>query len=114
MPVFSYFIVAGTTLLGLLFWWASADDRADGSAVQTSQTIGLPEPFKPPADLPQYRVTGVNFAIPYERRSRVGVRQAKKAKLAEAAARPKTARKKWDAPPPNLFAEFSRDPPSVR
>jgi hypothetical protein len=115
MPIFSYFIVVGTALLGLLFWWTNGIDHTDGSAVQTSQVIGVPKPFKASPELPQYRVTGVNFAVPYKRPARADayVVQAKKAvKTAEAA--PKYARKNWDDPPRNLFAEFPRDLLNVR
>jgi hypothetical protein len=117
MPIFSYFIVVGTALLGLLFWWTNGVDHADGSAVQTSQVIGVPKAFKASPELPQYRVTGVNFAVPYERPARADayVGQAKKAvKSAEAAPKPKYARKNWDDPPRNLFAEFPHNLLSIR
>jgi hypothetical protein len=117
MPIFSYFIVVGTALLGLLFWWTNGVNHADGSAVQTSQAIGLSEPFKASPELPQYRVTGVNFAVPYGRPATQNayVRQGNKAvKSAEAAPKPKYARKNWDAPPRNLFAEFPHNLLSIR
>lgn len=110
MPIFSYFIVAGMALLGLLFWWTNGVDHADGSVVQTSQVIGVPKPFRASPELPQYQVTGVNFAVPYERPAK----GKKTVKSAEAAPKQKKVRKNWDDAPRNLFAEFPHDLLSIR
>lgn len=97
-------------LLGLLFWWTNGVDYADGSAVHTSQVIGVPKPFRASPELPQYRLTGVNFAVPYERPAK-----GKKAvKSAEVAPKQQKARKNWDDAPRNLFAEFPHDLLSIR
>lgn len=45
MPIFSYFLVVGSVLTGLLVWLG--DNRELESApVKTSQTLGVPQPFK--------------------------------------------------------------------
>lgn len=61
MPIFSYFIVVGTVLVGLMFWVGN-ETEPGGSPVKTSQIVGLPKSSKPPPDTPQYKLTGVNFA----------------------------------------------------
>jgi len=65
MPILSYFIVAGTALVGLLFW---VSDRLDpnSSAIKTSQTVGLPERFKAQPEQSRYKIGGVNFAAEQE------------------------------------------------
>jgi hypothetical protein len=65
MPVLSYFLVAGTSLIGLLFW---ASNRLDPNSVpiKTSQTVGLPAPFKAPPEQSRYKIDGVNFAATKE------------------------------------------------
>jgi len=64
MPIFSYFLVVGSVLTGLLVWFG--DDRELASApLKTSQAIGVPTPFKGKPDarpeaMPD--LTNVNFA----------------------------------------------------
>jgi len=61
MPIFSYFIVVGTALVGLMIWVGN-ETEPSGSPVKTSQIVGLPKPFKAPPDTAQHKLTGVNFA----------------------------------------------------
>jgi len=61
MPIFSYFLVTGIVLAGLLVW-VGGETQSNDSALKTSQTVGLPKPFKGPPEASPYRVTGVNFA----------------------------------------------------
>jgi len=65
MPVFSYFLVAGSALVGLLFLVSSGLDP-NSTAIKTSQTVGVPEPFKPQPEQPRYRLDNVNFAAQQE------------------------------------------------
>ena len=61
MPILSYFIVAGTALVALLFWVSNGLDP-NNSPIKTSQIVGVPEPFKAQPEQPQYKVDNVNFA----------------------------------------------------
>ena len=66
MPVFGYFVVVGSVLLGLLYW-VGDKGASEGSAFKTSQTVGIPKSFtpqKPQQPLPE--VTTVNFAADYD------------------------------------------------
>jgi len=61
MPLFSYFVVVGSTLtLALLY--ISDHVEPTGSAVPTSQIIGIGKPFKPEPERSPYKITGTNFA----------------------------------------------------
>jgi hypothetical protein len=59
MPIFSYFIVMGTVLVGLLFWVSNEIDP-NSVPLKTSQVVGVPRPFK--ATRPEPILTAVNFA----------------------------------------------------
>lgn len=48
MPLFSYFIVVGSLLTGLLIF-TSAVAPSPGPPIRVSQTVGLPEPYRAPA-----------------------------------------------------------------
>ena len=69
MPIFSYLLVVGSVLTGLLVWFG--DDRELASApLKTSQAIGVPTPFKgKPDSRPEAMpdLTNVNFAAARER-----------------------------------------------
>ena len=59
MPIFTYFVAAGTALLALLM--LSSYDLADvGSPIKTSQLVGLPKVEPQPE--PQPLMTSPNFA----------------------------------------------------
>jgi len=78
MPIFSYFLVIGTVLAGLLVW-LGGETQSNDAALKTSQVVGLPKPFKPAPETSPYRVTGANFAAG---------RQTQTAKTAKAAEKP--------------------------
>jgi len=61
MPILSYFMIVGSVLAGLLFWLSSAIEPERAVALKTSQTIGIPKPFKA---LPEANptITSVNIA----------------------------------------------------
>ena len=65
MPLFSYFVVMGSTLtLGLIY----ISNRIEplGSPVPTSQIVGIAKPFKPEPECSPYTITGTNFAAAYK------------------------------------------------
>jgi len=63
MPIFTYFVAAGTALLALLM--LSSYDFADvGSPIKTSQLVGLPKVEPQPE--PQPLITTSNFAAEKE------------------------------------------------
>jgi hypothetical protein len=65
MPLFSYFVVVGSTLtLTLLF----VSNRVEplGSPVPTSQIIGIAKSFKPEPERSPYKITGTNFAAAHK------------------------------------------------
>ena len=61
MPIFSYFIVMGTVLVGLLFWVSNEIDP-NSVPLKTSQVVGVPRPFKATRPEPMRDLTAVNFA----------------------------------------------------
>ena len=65
MPILSYFVVAGTALVALLFWVSNGLDP-NSSAIKISQIVGVPEPFKAQPEQPPYKVDNVNFAAEQE------------------------------------------------
>jgi len=65
MPILSYFVVVGSVLAGLLIW-TGQQAQPTNAAVKTSQTVGLPQPFKAPPEQSELKVTGVNFAAQRE------------------------------------------------
>jgi len=65
MPILSYFIVAGTVLVALLFWVSNGLDP-NSSPIKTSQIVGVPEPFKAQPEESRYKVDNVNFAAEQE------------------------------------------------
>jgi len=104
MPILSYFIVVGSVLVGLLVWVGNEAEPTD-AAVKTSQTVGLPKPFKAPRDTSQLRPTGVNFAA-----ERESPPVAKPTKTVDAPRKPKVlARHPYRTPPWNRLAEYPYD-----
>jgi hypothetical protein len=102
MPILSYFIVAGTALVALLFWVSNGLDP-NSSAIRTSQTVGVPEPFKAQPEPPQYTVGNVNFAAEAEDAVTKPVQSAAPTPKPKAASKPSTT-PKW-----NRFAESPHD-----
>ena len=63
MPIFTYFVAAGTALLALLMLY-SYELQDDGSPIKTSQLVGLPK--IEPRPEPQPLMTTSNFAAEKE------------------------------------------------
>src|SRR5215470_7037947 len=64
MPIFSYFLVVGAVLTGLLIWLGD-DVDLQSAPLRTSQQIGMPKPFKgQPETMPEIR--NANFAAAHE------------------------------------------------
>ncbi|HSP61938.1 MAG TPA: hypothetical protein VLQ90_03050 [Pyrinomonadaceae bacterium] len=67
MPIFSYFLIVGSVLTGLLFY---ADSVMDPSSLpfSVSQRIGLPKPYETPvvADVPKPEITAAIVEPPVE------------------------------------------------
>ena len=103
MPIFSYFLVIGSVLTGLLLWLGN-ESQPNGTTLTSSQTIGIPK-FKPkPEPEPEHaRVTAVNFAAEYERSKR------KPVKAAETPPRQKATIDYSKPQPLSHFAEFPHD-----
>ena len=80
MPIFSYFLVVGSVLTGLLYY----ADKIIGPAPQpvaVSQRLGLPEPFKPPVvmvDAREPAVIPVAVEAPVEAKKPVKVVRKRK------------------------------------
>jgi hypothetical protein len=65
MPIFSYFLVVGGVLTGLLLWFGN-ESQSNGTALTSSQTVGIPK-FIPEREPEHARATAVNFAAEYKR-----------------------------------------------
>jgi hypothetical protein len=64
MPIFSYFLVVGSVLTALLLWFGN-ESQPIGTALTSSQTVGIPK-FKPEPEPAHARATAVNFAAEYK------------------------------------------------
>jgi hypothetical protein len=65
MPIFTYFLVVGSILTGLLLLFGD-DSQSNGTAVASSHSISIPR-FKPEPEPEHARATTVNFAAEYGR-----------------------------------------------
>jgi hypothetical protein len=106
MPILSYFIVAGTALVGLLFWVSNELDP-NSSPIKTSQTVGVAEPFKAQPEQPQYKIEGVNFAAEQDQSV------TRPVQTAEPTAKQKITSKPSTVPMWNRLAESPHDNLSV-
>jgi hypothetical protein len=98
MPIFSYFLVVGSVLTGLLMWFGNGSEPAE-PAFTSPQTAGIPR-FKPEPEPEHARATAVNFAAAYERPERKSV------KSAERPPRQKAVINRSTPQPLSHFAEF--------
>ena len=105
MPIFSYFLVVGSVLTGLLLWFGN-DSEPDGTALKASQTVGIPT-FRPEPEPEHARATAVNFAAEYKRPER------KPAKTAEAVTTRKMTTVYSKPEPRSRFAEFPNNNLSI-
>jgi hypothetical protein len=98
MPIFSYFLVVGTVLTGLLLWFGDRNEPM-GTRLTSSQTVGIPK-FKPEREVEHARATAVNFAAEYKRSERKSI------KMAETPPRQKATTNYSKPQPFSHFAEF--------
>ena len=62
MPIFSYFLVVGTILFGIL---VLVSNQLEPKPLRVSQRLGLPARFKAPPEQMQSSNDAVNFAAEY-------------------------------------------------
>ncbi len=98
MPILSYFLVVGGVLTGLLLWLGDGS-QSNGTALTSSQTIGIPK-FKPEPEPEHARATAVNFGAERERR------QIKPGQTANIRLKQKTTANNSKTQTWNRFAEF--------
>jgi hypothetical protein len=60
IPIFSYFLVVGSVLTGLLLWFGNGNEPIE-KAFTSSQTVGVPK-FKPRPEAEHARATAVNHS----------------------------------------------------
>lgn len=101
MPIFSYFLVVGSVLTGLLLWFGNGNEPIE-PALTTSQTVGVPK-FKPEPEAEHARATAVNFAAEYKRSKAAGMPPKQKTTTNYSKPRPL-----------GHFAEFPHDNLSIR
>lgn len=101
MPIFSYFGVMGTLLIGVLLLMSNVIKPAP-SGFMTSQIVGVPK-FKAEPESVHARATAVNFAAEYARPA------TKSAKTVEAAPKPKKIIRYSPKPTLNHLAEYPHD-----
>ena len=111
MPIFSYFLVVGAVLTGLLIWFGD-DGDLKSAPLRTAQQVGIPKPFKgQPETMPD--ISAVNFAAASERPAAARERPAAERertpeKPAKVAAQPKPRQKTvvrtWQPPAQNWVA----------
>ena len=106
MPIFSYFLVVGSVLTGLLLWFGNENEPIEPT-LTTSQPVGIPK-FKPEPEAEHARATAVNFAAEYKRSER------KSLKAAEMPPRQKPTSNYSKPQPLGHFAEFPHDNLSIR
>jgi hypothetical protein len=103
MPIFSYFLVVGSVLAGLLLWFGN-ESQPNGPALTLSQTVGIPK-FKPEPEDEHARATAVNFAAEY--------RRPKPLKTADTLRKQKATTNSSKPLTRNRFAEFPHDNLSI-
>jgi hypothetical protein len=104
MPIFSYFLVVGSVLTGLLLWFGN--ESQPRTALTSSQTIGIPK-FKPEPEPEHARVTAVNFAAEYQHP------EPKPFKTADTPRKQKGRTNSSELLTRNRFAEFPHDNLSI-
>jgi len=117
MPIFSYFIVVGAVLTGLLMWLGD-DGDLQSAPLRTSQQVGMPKPFKGKPET-MVDITHANFAAPHERASaeRASEKPAKVAAEPKPRHKPKAVARtwqpgwqpSWEPAARNSFASYPHD-----
>ena len=115
MPIFTYFLVVGSVLTGLLVWFGE-NREFEGAPMKTSQTIGVPKPSMPFKSKPDSRaesildLTSVNFAAARERPAAERVPEKPAKVAAEPKPRQKTVVRSWAPPAGNAwFAAYPQN-----
>ena len=123
MPIFSYFIVVGAVLTGLLMWLGD-DGDLQSAPLRTSQQVGMPKPFKGKPET-MVDITHANFAAPHERASaeRASEKPAKVAAEPRPRHKPKAVARagqpnwqpnwqpSWEPAARNSYASYPHDNP---
>ena len=104
MPIFPYFLVMGTLLVGVLLWISNVIEP-EPSGLMTSQIDGVPK-FKAEPESTHARVTAVNFAAEYARPA------TRPAKTVQAATKSKKIIRYLPKPTWNQLTEYPHDDPS--
>ena len=105
MPIFSYFLVVGSVLVGLLLWFGN-EGLPNETTLTSSQMVGIPK-FKPEPEAEHARATAVNFGAEYERPKTHSV------KTVGTPRRQKATNNSLAPLRRNRLAEFPHDNPSV-
>ena len=106
MPIFSYFLVAGSVLIGLLLWFGN-QGVPNETALASSQMVEIPK-FKPEPEDEHARATAVNFAAPYKRSERKSVKTAEAPLKRQKVTTNYSEPQRW-----SRFAEFPHDNLSI-
>ena len=106
MPIFSYFIVMGTLLAGLLIWISNVIEP-EAPVFQASHIAGVPK-FKPEPEPAYATITAVNFAAEHAARP-----ASRPAKVIAAAERPKAINRSSPPQAWNRFAEYPNNNLSI-
>jgi hypothetical protein len=109
MPIFSYFVVVGAALTGILLWLGSVYPP-NPTILTSSQTIGVPK-FKAEPEPKYATVTTFNFAAAY---ARPAAKENKVENKVEATRRKPKVTVGYSEPPAiRRFAEFPHDNLSI-
>ena len=87
MPIFSYFVVVGVALLGLLIWLGDAMEPRALPFI-SSQMVGLPKPYKAPPEYasnrqPELALSDSELPATQSKRQVQAVHKKKTTKIAE-------------------------------
>ena len=106
MPIFSYFLVVGAVLTGLLIWLGD-DGDLQSAPLRTSQQIGMPKPFKGQPET-IVDISNANFAAAHEPPAAERAPEKPAKVVAQPKPRHKTLVRTWQQPPPerSWFAEY--------
>ena len=104
MPIFSYFLVVGAVLTGLLIWLGD-DGDLQSAPMRTSQQVGMPKPFKGKPET-MVDITNANFAAAHERPATEPNRAQEKPRRSPPNRSRGTSRRRWRRPGSRLAAQL--------
>lgn len=106
MPIFSYFVVMGTVLTGLLLWINHEIEPNSLPLFDTAPVTGAKKAFKPLPE-PRYRITAFNFAAPYRLPATTQIEPAAEpVKIARSPRTKKMSPEDWMQLPRDRLAEY--------